>query len=53
MASYVSYDFVKMGVCATELLAGSDIADLSLLSLDTGEGVAVAGIEVGFLAKGG
>jgi hypothetical protein len=53
MTSYVRYDFVEMRVCATELLAGAYIAYLSLLGFDAGKGVAVAGVEVCFLAKGG
>lgn len=53
VTSYVGYDFVEMRVCATELLSRGDITDLSLLGFDAGEGVAVAGVEVGFLTKGG
>lgn len=53
MTSYVGYDFVEMRVRAAELLAGGCVADLGLLRFDKGEGVAVAGVEVGFLAEGG
>ena len=53
VTSYVGYDFVEVRVRAAELLAGGYVADASLLGFDKGEGVAVAGVEVGFLAEGG
>jgi hypothetical protein len=52
MTSYIGHDLVEVGMCTAKLLVSSDIADLSLLSFDTGESVAMAGVEIGFLAKG-
>lgn len=49
--AYVVYDFVEVGVGAAEGLAGGNVLDLSLLGFDAGEGVAVAGVEGGFLAE--
>jgi hypothetical protein len=52
MTSYIGHDLVEVGVCTAKLLVSSDIADLSLLGFDTGESIAMAGVEVGFLAEG-
>ena len=53
MAPDILYCLVEVRMSAAEGRASGNVADGGLLGFDAGEGIAVAGVEVFFFAKGG